>query len=97
MALTPEEVARLAGLARLELSEDELVQLAPELEVILAAVQQVSDVVDETIPLMTHAMPMSNVMRADAVHTSLSQDEALSGAPASEDGRFRVPQILSED
>lgn len=97
MALTPEEVARLAGLARLELSEDELVQLAPELEVILAAVQQVSDVVDETIPLMTHAMPMSNVMRADAVHTSLSQDEALSSAPASEDGRFRVPQILSED
>lgn len=97
MALTQEEVARLAALARLELDDSELAELAPELDVILTSVQQVADVVDDSIPLMTHALPLSNVMREDVVATSLTQDQALSGAPASEDGRFRVPQILSED
>lgn len=97
MALTPEEVARLAALARIELDEEECAALAPELDVILASVQQVADVVDDSVPLMTHAMPLTNVMRPDVVTTSLTQEEALSGAPAEEDGRFRVPRILSED
>lgn len=97
MALTPDDVARLASLARLELTDEELAQLAPELDVILAAVRQVADVVDETIPVMTHAMPLTNVMRADELRPSLTVEEALSGSPAHEDGQFRAPQILSED
>lgn len=97
MALTPDEVARLAGLARLQLTEQECAELAPELDVILTSVHQVAEVAGPDVPLMTHALPLVNVTRADVVAPSLSTAEALSGAPDSEDGRFRVPQILSED
>ena len=97
MALTPQDVARLAALARLELTESECVELAPELEVILGSVARVGEVAGDDIPLMTHALPLTNVMRADQVHESLPQQAVLAGAPDVEDERFRVPRILSED
>lgn len=97
MALTPAEVARLAGLARIQLTEAECAQLAPELDVILTAVQKVADVAGPDVPVMTHAMPLVNVTRPDEVARSLPIDQVLAGAPDSEDGRFRVPHILSED
>ena len=97
MALTADDVARLAGLARLHLSEAECAELAPELDIILQSVEQVSAVAGGDIPMMTHALPLTNVMRPDVVMPSLTPEQALSGAPAVEDGRFRVPQILNED
>ncbi len=97
MALTADDVARLAGLARLHLTDAECAELAPELDIILSSVEQVSRVAQADIPMMTHALPLTNVMRDDVVMPSLTPDQALSGAPATEDGRFRVPQILSED
>lgn len=97
MALTAAEVAELAGLARLQLTEQECAELAPELDVILASVRQVAEVAGPDVPLMTHVMPLVNVTRPDVVQPSLGVAEALSGAPDSEDGRFRVPRILSED
>ena len=97
MALTADDVARLAGLARLHLSEAECAELAPELDIILQSVEQVSAVTGGDIPMMTHALPLTNVMRPDVVMPSLTPEQALSGAPAVEDGRFRVPQILNED
>ena len=96
MALTADDVARLSGLARLNLSPQECAELAPELDVILAAVQQVSEVAGDDVPVMTHALPLTNVMRPDVVKPSLLPEDALSGAPSVEDGRFRVPQILGE-
>ena len=97
MALTADDVARLAGLARLNLSEAECIELAPELDIILSAVEQVSEVAGDDIPLMTHALPLTNVMRDDVVMPSLMPAQALAGAPSTEDGRFRVPQILGEE
>lgn len=97
MALTADDVARLAGLARLNLSTAECAELAPELDIILSSVQQVSEVAGDDIPVMTHALPMTNVMRPDVVKASLTPEQALSGAPSVEDGRFRVPQILGEE
>ena len=96
MALTADDVARLAGLARLHLSEAECEALAPELDIILSSVNQVSEVAGGDIRPMTHALPLTNVMRPDVVTPSLSPEQALAGAPAEEDGRFRVPQILGE-
>ena len=97
MGLTADDVARLGALARIQLTEQECAELAPELDVILQSVASVSEVAGPDVPLATHAMEMSNVFRADVVTASLTQEAALAGAPDSEDGRFRVPQILSED
>ncbi|HTY70993.1 MAG TPA: Asp-tRNA(Asn)/Glu-tRNA(Gln) amidotransferase subunit GatC [Actinomycetes bacterium] len=97
-ALTRAEVAHLAKLARIEMSDAELDHLSGQLEVILEAVARVSEVAAEDIPPTSHAVPLTNVMRADAVASGLSQDEALAGAPVpAEEQRFRVPRILGEE
>ena len=93
--ITRNEVAHLARLARLALDDAELDGLAAELEVILGAVAQISQVTDaaDVLPT-THAVPVENVTRPDVVVPSLPRDEVLAAAPAAEEGRFRVPRIL---
>ena len=97
MGITADDVARLGALARIQLTPQECQDLAPELNVILESVRSVSEVAGPDVPMATHAMPLTNVFRDDVTTPSLTQAQALSGAPDSEDGRFRVPQILSED
>lgn len=97
MAVTPEDIARLAGLARIRLSEQECAHLAPEIDVILEAMRKVQEVSGVDVPLTTHAEPRTNVFRDDVVRPSLSPAQVLAGAPAAEDGRFRVPAILGEE
>jgi aspartyl-tRNA(Asn)/glutamyl-tRNA(Gln) amidotransferase subunit C len=97
MAITRDEVAHLARLARLALSGEELDTLAPQLDVIIGAVARVAEVAAGDIPPTTHAVPLTNVFRADIARTSLPQADVLAGAPAVEDGRFRVPRILDMD
>ncbi|MEL4357929.1 MULTISPECIES: Asp-tRNA(Asn)/Glu-tRNA(Gln) amidotransferase subunit GatC [unclassified Luteococcus] len=97
MALTPDDVARLAALARIELSSEERERLAPQLDVILDSVASVAQVAGDDIPPTSHALPLTNVFRADEVKPSLTPEQVLSGAPAAEDGRFRVPRILDEE
>lgn len=96
MALSPEDVAALARLARIEMTEAELAHLAPQLDVILESVASVSDVATDDIPPTSHALPLTNVFREDVVRPSLPVADVLAGAPASEQDRFRVPRILGE-
>ncbi len=97
MALTADDVAALARLARIDLTQDELQHLAPQLDVILESVAKVSEVAADDVPPTSHALPLSNVFRADEVQQSLPLDQVLAGAPASEQDRFRVPRILDEE
>ena len=91
-----DEVARLAGLARISLTQDEIRRLAGELDV-ASAVAKVSEVATPDVPATSHPIPLTNVMRDDAVVPTLDRDEVLASAPAQEDGRFLVPQILGEE
>lgn len=95
--LTRDEVARLAGLARIDLTELELDHLAPQLAVILDAVAAVGEVAADDVPVTSHPLPLRNVSRPDAVRPSLSPEEALAGAPEVEQQRFSVPRILQEE
>jgi len=97
VALTSADVARLGALARLDLSEAELAHLAPQVEVILAAVARVSEVAAPDVPPTSHALPLTNVFRDDVVTASLPVTDVLAAAPAAEQDRFRVPRILGED
>ena len=94
--ITREEVANLARLARLALEPAELDHLAGQLDVILGAVAQVSQVAAADIPPTSHALPLTNVFRPDEPVPSLGADAALAAAPAAEQQRFRVPRILEE-
>lgn len=97
MALTADDVAALARLARIDLTQDELQHLAPQLDVILESVAKVSEVAAEDVPPTSHALPLSNVFRPDEIQPSLPVEQALAGAPAAEQDRFRVPRILDEE
>jgi aspartyl-tRNA(Asn)/glutamyl-tRNA(Gln) amidotransferase subunit C len=97
VALTADDVASLARLARIELTEAELEVLAPQLDVILESVARVSDVAAQDIPPTSHALPLTNVFRDDELRPSLPREQILAGAPAAELMRFRVPRILGEE
>ena len=96
-ALTREDVAHLSSLARIAASDDELDRLVGQLGVILDAVKRVGEVSAADVPPMSHPLPLTNVTRPDEPRPSLSPEQALAGAPATEQQRFRVPRILDED
>ena len=95
--ISRDDVAKLAQLARIDMSAEELDHLASELGVILNAVARVQEVAGEDVPPTSHPLPLENVFRPDVVIPSLTPEEALSGAPAQEEQRFKVPQILGEE
>lgn len=95
-AISRDEVAHLARLSRLALTDSELDHFAGQLEGILNYVQQVTEVAGADVRPMTNPNTATNVTRADEVVPGLTQDQALAGAPAAEEGRFMVPQILGE-
>jgi len=96
-AISRDDVAHLAKLARIDMSEAELDHLAQEMDVILGAVARVQEVAASDVPPTSHPIPVHNVVREDVVHPSLTPQEALSGTPAQAEERFKVPQILGEE
>src|SRR5579859_7871254 len=97
MAITRDEVAHLARLSRLALTDEELDHYAAQLDVIIGAVARVQEVASAGIPPTTHAAELVNVFREDLVQAPLDAEVALSQAPAAEQDRFRVPRILTEE
>ena len=95
--ITPDLVRHLAGLARIDLTEAELARFTEQLSVIVDSVAKISNIIDENTPSTSHPIPLNNVFREDEVIPSLTQTEALSGAPDSAQGRFRVAAILDEE
>ncbi|ANY05643.1 Asp-tRNA(Asn)/Glu-tRNA(Gln) amidotransferase subunit GatC [Pseudonocardia sp. HH130630-07] len=96
-SITRDEVAHLARLARLAVTEDELDVFAGQLDVIIGSVARVGEIAADDIPPTSHVVPLENVFRPDEQRPGLDQQQALAGAPAAEQGRFRVPRILGEE
>ena len=96
-AISRDDVAHLAKLARVEMTPDELDHMATELEDILGAVKRVQEDATAEIAPTSHPLAMTNIFREDVVRPSLTNEEALSGAPAKAEDRFKVPQILGEE
>ncbi len=94
--ISRDEVAHLARLARLAVTDDELDMFAGQLDVIRQSVARVGEVAAEDTPPTSHAVLLTNVFREDQPRPGLTRQQALAGAPAVEDDRFRVPRILGE-
>jgi aspartyl-tRNA(Asn)/glutamyl-tRNA(Gln) amidotransferase subunit C len=91
MTITREDVLHVAGLARLELTEEEIERLGEQLSAILEAVGKVSELDLADVPPTSHPLDLANVWAEDEPRPSLSADEALANAPEREGGFFRVP------
>ena len=95
--ISSDEVARVAALARIALTPEEIDRLAGELDVIAGAVARVNEVATPDVPATSHPIPLTNVWREDEVVETLDVDAVMASAPEASDGMFAVPQILGED
>jgi len=95
--ISRDEVAHLASLARLAVTDDELATFTGQLDEILTSVADVGEFATTDVPPTSHAVSSTNVFRDDVVRQGLRQDEALAGAPAAAEGRFRVPRMQGEE
>jgi aspartyl-tRNA(Asn)/glutamyl-tRNA(Gln) amidotransferase subunit C len=94
--LTREDVAHVAALARLELTDEELDLFTGQLAAVLDHAADVSSLDLAGVAPTAHAMAVTNVLRPDEVQPCLERDEVLAQAPSVEDHRFRVPRVLGE-
>jgi aspartyl-tRNA(Asn)/glutamyl-tRNA(Gln) amidotransferase subunit C len=88
------DVDHVARLARLALTDEERERLRSQLPVILEHAERVQEVAAEDVPATSHPIPLRNVFREDEPEPTLSQEEALTGAPEVEKGQFKVPRIV---
>ena len=95
--ITREDVQHLAGLARIALTDDEVTSLTTELSAIVDAIATVREIAGDDVPATSHPVPLTNVLRDDAVGATLSYAEAFTGAPSHDGERFRVSAILGEE
>ena len=94
--ITRDDVAHVADLARLTVSDDELDQFTEQLAAVLEHARGVESLDTAGVPPTAHPLPLRNVLRDDEVRPSLDRDEVLAAAPAVEGGRFAVPPVLGE-
>ncbi|MGD2134000.1 MAG: Asp-tRNA(Asn)/Glu-tRNA(Gln) amidotransferase subunit GatC [Maricaulaceae bacterium] len=94
MSVTPEDVRRIARLARIAAPEDRLEALAGELNGILDWIEQLNEVDVEGVEPMASAVDRALPMREDKVTDGDRRDDVLANAPASEEGFFVVPKVV---
>jgi aspartyl-tRNA(Asn)/glutamyl-tRNA(Gln) amidotransferase subunit C len=96
MALTRDDVAHVAHLARLGLADDELARLEGQLNHILEQYAKLAELDTDAIPPTAQTIELENILREDVVRPSLPLDAVLANAPAREGDFIVVPAILDE-
>ncbi|MFQ5490295.1 MAG: Asp-tRNA(Asn)/Glu-tRNA(Gln) amidotransferase subunit GatC [Phycisphaerae bacterium] len=94
--ISPEQVRHVARLARLKLTDEQLLSCARELGAILDYVEQLDGVDTEGVEPLSHPLALANVFREDRVESTLDSDAALSNAPQRQDNFFQVPKVLDQ-
>ncbi|MCC6731560.1 MAG: Asp-tRNA(Asn)/Glu-tRNA(Gln) amidotransferase subunit GatC [Chthonomonadales bacterium] len=96
MALTPDDVRKVALLARLELDDDEIERQSRRINELMARFEALQQIDVTGVEPTFQSVPMCNVLREDEPRPSLHREELLANAPESRDGLFIVPRILGD-
>ena len=94
MKITEQDVERVAALARLELSEEEIERLTPQLDHILSYVAKLDELDTEGVPVTTHTQSVTNAFREDEVRDSLPREKALANTAQENGEAFVVPKVV---
>ena len=94
MSITKDNVLHVAGLARLDLSQEEVARFEVELNDVLEFMEKLNELDTKGVEPTTHVLDISNVFRQDIVEASSDVEEILANAPDREDDYFKVPSIL---
>jgi len=95
-SISRDDVAHVARLARLELTDEQIDTFTPQLAAILGHAADVEALQLDDVPPTAHPLPLKNVLRPDVARDAGVRDAVLAAAPAAEDGMFRVPPVLGE-
>jgi len=95
--ISRDEVARVAALARIDLTDTEVTKIFKDLSVIINSVAAVSEIATPEVPKTSHPLPLTNVFREDVPEASVNLAEVLAMAPEAQSNMFVVPQILGEE
>ena len=94
MAMSREEVLKVARLSRLSLSDEEVDLFTTQLDAIIRYVEQLRELDTGDVEPLAHPLPIENVFRDDVARAGLAPDEALGNAPRRHEGFFVVPPTL---
>jgi aspartyl-tRNA(Asn)/glutamyl-tRNA(Gln) amidotransferase subunit C len=96
MSISKEEIQHLADLAKIEITDTEADKYRDELGDIIDYAEKLDELDLEDVPATTHSIEIDAPLRDDNSEHRLSQDQALQNAPDSEDGQFRVPNVVED-
>lgn len=96
MALSRNEVEKVAVLARLKLTDAELDALTEQLSAVLRYVEQLDELDTEDVEPLAHVADLANVFRADKTMPSFARDTMLAGAPKTDGACYLTPAVLGE-
>ena len=94
MAVSEDDIRRVARLARLELTDEEVCRLTPQIAAIIGFVEQLNELETAAIAPLTQAIESSNVLVDDVVRPGLTREAVLANAPKHDDECFLVPPVL---
>ena len=96
MAVTKKDVEKIAELAQLKFSEEELENFTPQMNEILAYMDKLNELDTENVEPLSHPVEQTNVFREDELKPSISTEDALKNAPAKDEHYFKVPKVIGD-
>lgn len=96
MAVTKKDVEKIAELAQLKFSEEELDSFTPQMNEILSYMEKLNELDTENVEPLSHPVEQTNVFRDDELKNSITTEEALKNAPAKDEHHFKVPKVIGD-
>ena len=96
MAVTKKDVEKIAELAQLKFSEEELESFTPQMNEILNYMEKLNELDTENVEPLSHPVEQTNVFREDELKPSITTEEALKNAPAKDEHYFKVPKVIGD-
>ena len=96
MAVTKKDVEKIAELAKLKFSDEELESFTPQMNEILSYMEKLNELITENIEPLSHPIDQTNVFREDKLKPSISTEDALQNAPSKDDQHFKVPKVIGD-
>ena len=96
MAVTKKDVEKIAELARLKFSEEDLENFTPQMNEILTYMDKLNELDTENVKPLSHPVEQSNVFREDEMKSSIPIEEALINAPSKDEHHFKVPKVIGD-
>jgi aspartyl-tRNA(Asn)/glutamyl-tRNA(Gln) amidotransferase subunit C len=96
MAVTKKDIEKIAELAKLKFSDEELQNFTPQMNEILNYMEKLNELDTENVEPLSHPAEQTNVFREDKLKPSVSTGDALKNAPSKDDKHFKVPKVIGD-